>query len=76
MGGRQKTTVYLPEDLKAQLARAASDWGRSESELSREGIELVSGQLAGGEPQLPLFASGEPDLSERVEERLADFGER
>src|SRR5690242_19354477 len=70
MGGMRKTTVYLPERLKAQLARAAAAAGRSEADLIREGIELVAGRVNGAEPRLPLFASGDPDLAERVDEHL------
>jgi Arc/MetJ-type ribon-helix-helix transcriptional regulator len=76
MGGMRKTTVYMPDGLKSQLTRAAVESGRSEADLIREGIELVSGRIGGAEPHLPLFASGEPDLAERVDEHLAGFGER
>jgi Arc/MetJ-type ribon-helix-helix transcriptional regulator len=76
MGGMRKSTVYLPDDLKSKLARAAVESGRSEAELIREGIELVTGRVAGVEPRLPLFESGDPDLAERVDEHLAGFGER
>jgi hypothetical protein len=76
MGGMRKTTVYLPDRLKSQLARAALEAGRSEADLIREGIELVTGRVAGAEPCLPLFASGDPDLAARVDERLVGFGER
>jgi hypothetical protein len=76
MGGMRKTTVYLPEGLKTQLARAATESGRSEADLIREGVELVSGQFGEPEPRLPLFASGDPDLAERVGEHLPGFGER
>jgi hypothetical protein len=76
MYGMRKTTVYMPEPLKAQLARAAAESGRSEAELIREGIGLVSARVGGVEPRLPLFASGAPDLAERVDENLAGFGER
>ncbi len=72
----RKTTVYVPDRLKSQLARAAEESGRSEADLIREGIELVSGRVAGAEPRLPLFASGDPELAERVDEHLAGFGER
>jgi hypothetical protein len=72
----RKTTVYLPEALKSELARAAVASGRSEADLIREGIELVTGRASGAEPRLPLFASGTPDLAERVDEHLAGFGER
>jgi hypothetical protein len=72
----RKTTVYLPERLKADLALAAVESGRSEADLIREGIELVTARVGGTEPLLPLFASGTPDLAERVDEHLAGFGKR
>jgi Arc/MetJ-type ribon-helix-helix transcriptional regulator len=72
----RKTTVYVPDRLKSQLARAAVESGRSEADLIREGIELVSARAGGAEPRLPLFASGDPTLAERVDKHLAGFGER
>lgn len=74
--GMEKTTVYLPHDLKRALGRAARATGRSEAELIREGIGLVTGVHRVAEPRLPLFASGQPDLAERADERLRGFGER
>lgn len=74
MGGMRKTTVYLPDSLKAQLGRAAAASGRSEADLIREGIEMVSAAPAA--PRLPLFASGDPELAERVDDHLGGFGER
>ena len=76
MGGMEKTTVYLTDDLKAALRRAARSTGRSEAELIREGIGLVTGTHRVAEPRLPLFESGRPDLAERVDELLDGFGER
>jgi hypothetical protein len=76
MGGMRKTTVYLPERLKSDLARAAVESGRSEADLIREGIELVTGRVGGAAPHLPLFTSGHPDLADRVDEHLVGFGER
>jgi Arc/MetJ-type ribon-helix-helix transcriptional regulator len=76
MGGMEKTTVYLPNELKRALRRAARSTGRSEAELIREGIGLVTGTHRIAEPRLPLFESGKPDLAERVDELLAGFGER
>lgn len=76
MGGMKKTTVYLPADLKRALRRAAGSTGRSEAELIREGVGLVTGTHRVAEPKLPLFASGQPDLAERVDELLGGFGER
>jgi len=76
MGGMKKTTVYVPDGLKSQLARAAVESGRSEADLIREGIALVSGRVGGADPHLPLFASRDPDLAEHIDEHLAGFGER
>ena len=76
MGGMEKTTVYLTDDLKAALRRAARSTGRSEAELIREGIGLVTGTHRVAEPRLPLFESGQPDLAERADELLGGFGER
>jgi hypothetical protein len=72
----EKTTVYLPADLKRELRRASRASGRSEAELIREGIGLVTGAHRMAEPRLPLFESGQPDLAERVDEALTGFGER
>lgn len=76
MGGMRKTTVYLPDQLKDRLSRLAVDSGRSEADLIREGIELVSGRVGGATPRLPLFESGEPELAERADQHLSGFGER
>jgi hypothetical protein len=76
MGGMEKTTVYLPGDLKRALRRAARATGRSEAELVREGIGLITGVHRIAEPRLPLFESGQADLAERVDEALGGFGER
>jgi Arc/MetJ-type ribon-helix-helix transcriptional regulator len=76
MGGMEKTTVYLPDELKRALRRAARSTGRSEAELIREGIGLVTGTQRIAEPRLPLFQSDQPDLAERVDDLLAGFGER
>lgn len=76
MGGVEKTTIYLPDDLKRALRRAARSSGRSEADLVREGIGLVTGTHRIAEPRLPLFESGQPDLAERVDEHLEGFGER
>jgi hypothetical protein len=72
MYGVRRTTVYLPDDLKAALERTAAGQGRSEADLVREGVHLVSERYATPEPRLPLFASGDPTLAERVDEALAE----
>ena len=71
----QKTTVYIPEDLKNALGRLAAVRGTSEAELIREALRLLAAEASPPEPRLPLFTSGQPDLAERVDEALAGFGE-
>ena len=70
-----RTTVYLPEELKAELERTAATTGRSEAELIRDGVRSVVHAHKPGSPRIPLFRSGVPDLAERVDELLAGFGE-
>lgn len=75
MYGMDKTTVYLPSELKAALAATAKRRGVSEAELIREGIALVTAAPKPPRPRLPLFDSGRSDLAERFDELLEGFGE-
>jgi hypothetical protein len=72
----ERTTVYLTEAQKRALERAAKASGRSEAELIREGVDVVTSRVRVAEPVLPLFDSGLPDLAEHVDEALERFGER
>jgi Arc/MetJ-type ribon-helix-helix transcriptional regulator len=71
-----KTTVYLPEDLKASLERVAAEQGRSEAELIREAIRVLVGVGTSVKPRVPLVATGlgDPTAAERVDELLDAFG--
>ena len=66
----QKTTVYLPDDLKAQLERTSAETGRSEAELIREGVRLALARHA-PPPTIPIFVSDDPHFAEHVDEHLA-----
>jgi hypothetical protein len=74
MYGVRRTTIYLPEDLKSSLARAAQEDGRTEADLIREGIERLL-EARHPEPRIPLFTSGKPGLAEKVDRLLDGFGE-
>ena len=71
-----KTTVYLPQELKQSLQRMAGESGRSEADLIREAITNLARAASKPRPRGRLFASGDPSLSEQVEEALAGFGDR
>jgi Arc/MetJ-type ribon-helix-helix transcriptional regulator len=63
----KKTTVYLPDELKAALEQAAAQ-GRSEADLVREAVRELTQRLEPPRPRLPLFSSGDPTLAQRVDE--------
>lgn len=71
----EKTTVYLTEPQKRALERAARAAGRSEADLIREGVDLVTARSRSAELVLPLFSSDQPDLAERVDDALTGFGD-
>ena len=75
MYGMQKTTVYIPEDLKRILRQVAAARGVSEAELIREALRELTARAIAPKPRLPLFRSGKPELAEQVDEALTGFGE-
>ena len=70
----EKTTLYLPENLKLAVKRAAAARGVSEAEIIRESIRLSVGGVR-PRPRGALYSSGQP-IARHAEELLAGFGER
>ena len=73
--GMQKTTVYIPDDVKRTLSRVAAARGISEAELIREALRALTSQASPPKPRVPLFKSGKPRLAEQADEALSGFGE-
>ncbi len=71
-----KTTVYLPDDLKLSLRRMAAASGRSEAALIRDAITALTRTATKPRPRGHLFASGDPLLAEHAEDMLSGFGDR
>lgn len=69
-----KTTVYLPLELKAALRRLARERGVSEAEVIRESIRRAVATDR-PRPRPGLFAGGAP-LAREVDKHLRGFGER
>ena len=70
-----KTTVYLPLELKTALRRVARQRGVSEAEVIRESIrQAVAGATRPG-PKGGLYAGREP-IARDVDAHLRGFGER
>lgn len=70
-----KTTVYLAQRTKRQLAALAAREGRSEAELIRVAIDRLVREEP-RKPRFPLFRSDDPTMARRVDELLKGFGER
>jgi Ribbon-helix-helix protein, copG family len=69
-----KTTLYLPDDLKAAVKRAAARKQISEAEVIRQSIRQTVGAVR-PRPRGALFSSGHP-IARRTDELLSGFGER
>ena len=69
-----KTTVYLPRDLKAAVKNAALQRGVPEADVIRESIRAAVGETK-PRPRGGLYSSPEP-IARRSEELLDGFGER
>ncbi|MDQ1443962.1 MAG: hypothetical protein QOI20_426 [Acidimicrobiaceae bacterium] len=67
----QKTTVYLPEDLKAAVEREARRRGLSEAEVIRQAIAQA---VSRPRPQ-PGIIDGVA-IADRADELLVGFGDR
>jgi hypothetical protein len=65
-----KTTIYLEEATAARLKRRAQETGRSQADIVREAVDSATRPRVS--PHWGKFKSGDPDLSNRVEEILED----
>lgn len=70
----KKTTLYLPDGLKAAIKRAAAQRGVSEAEVIRQSIGETVGSVR-PRPRGGLFSSGQP-IAREADELLDGFGER
>ena len=70
-GMSRKTTIYLPDDLKAAVEREARRRGCSEAQVVRD---AVTAAVTRPQPTAGLLDT-EP-LAARVDELLVGFGER
>lgn len=71
MYGMDKTTVYLPDELKAALTRLALQQGRSQADIIRRAVAQAVARPA---PEFGFL--DEAPIAERVDEHLSGFGER
>jgi len=72
--GVKKMTVYLPDELKADLERLASETRRSQADVIREGVRIALERSSPPLPHFGIFDGGDGSLGERVDELLKGFG--
>jgi Ribbon-helix-helix protein, copG family len=74
----EKTTLYLPDELKERVEAVARAGGRSEADVIRDAIAVAVAVQKAPEPQIPLpgMSLGDSSVAERACEMLDGFGER
>ncbi len=76
MYGVKRTTVYLPDELKARLEMQARLERRTEADIIRESLDTALAARVRPKPRIPLGTLGDSTVAERVEELLAEgFGQ-
>ena len=78
MYGVKRTTIYLPEDLKAKLEATARAEGRTEADVIRKALADELAQRTSRRPRLPLTepTCESTNWAEQVDEILdAGFGQ-
>ncbi len=70
----EKTTIYLPSELKSAIRRVAGRRGVSEAEVIRDSIRRAVGDERPN-PRGGLFASGAP-IARQADDHLTGFGEQ
>lgn len=73
IGGMNKTTLYLPDDLKEAVKQEAARRGVSEAEVIRVSLRSTIGKSR-PKPTPGIFAFEEP-IAQRAEELLEGFGD-
>jgi len=71
----KRTTISLPDDLALRLEREAARRSVSEAEVVRSALADALGDADGARRPFPipvLGSSGRSDISERIEEILAE----
>jgi metal-responsive CopG/Arc/MetJ family transcriptional regulator len=73
----KKTTVYLPDDLKAKLEAMAKEKKTSEANIIRDAVSTVVEKRVHPKPRLPLpgMKLGDATIAERAGDLLDGFGE-
>lgn len=69
-----KTTIYLPDDLKRALKQKALETRRNEAEVIRDALRRATTPEQPPAPTIPIFISADPQFAEHAEDHLTGFG--
>ena len=72
----QKTTVYLPDDLKRAIETKARSQGVSEAQVIREAIEGATAAYRNPPKPRVAYAHGPGDVIDRWDEYMEGFSQR
>lgn len=67
----EKTTIYLPAELKRAIKRLSRLQARSEAEVIREALARAAAEADSPAPRLPLFQGHGPSIAETVDDALS-----
>jgi hypothetical protein len=67
----EKTSVYLPPELKKALKSLARQRNCSEAELLREAVSVLTQGIDAPAPRLPLFRTKGPSIAETIDDELS-----
>ena len=70
----RRTTIYLPQDLKAAVAGEARRRGLSEGEVIRKATRQLVGEQELPAPNGALFSSGQ-SIADHLDDYLVGFGQ-
>jgi Arc/MetJ-type ribon-helix-helix transcriptional regulator len=76
MYGMKRTTIYLPDEMKADIEREAARRGVTEAEVIRSAVEANLAMRPRRRIQTPAIPEGiDEDIADRVDELLGGLGE-
>lgn len=68
----RKTSVYLDEERQNRLSRASQATGRSQAELIRSGVDLVTAQALDQRPAMRARCA-DGQIVDRIDELMSGF---
>ena len=76
MYGVKRTTIYLPDEMKAAVEREAARRGVTEAEVILDSVETSLATSEQPKPQLPVFPDGlGEDIAGQTEKILESYGD-